>query len=149
MRLLRPTVFAILLLAFGHAGFAQKIDLSVPPPPPEAPIPLSEAPPPPPPVPVFDPFHAAKSIEIGTFYMKRGNLDAAIDRFEEAAAYQPNLARPWELLGEVYEKKRDPAKAVESYQKYLHIYPEAPDGEKVRKRIAALNQELASKSAKK
>ena len=129
----------MVLLGGVHASFGQGLDLSSPPPPP--PAPTAE--------PVFDPFHAAKSIEIGTFYMKRGNYDAAIDRFEEAAAYQPNLARPWELLGEVYEKKHDSAKALESYKTYLRILPDATDGDKIRKHIAALSQELTSKSAKK
>ena len=37
------------------------------------------------PEPVFDPLHASKSLEVGTFYMKSGNYDAAIDRFKDAA----------------------------------------------------------------
>ncbi len=138
MRILKPIILAMVLFCAAHASAAQQIDLSIPPPPP----------PEPPAEPVFDPLHAAKSIEIGTFYMKKGNYDAAIDRFEESAAYEPTLARPWELLGEAYEKKHDSAKALEAYRKYLQILPGATDGAKVRQRIAALSQKTGSKPAK-
>jgi tetratricopeptide (TPR) repeat protein len=138
MRILKRLVLTLLLVGAVCTSAAQQIDLSVPPPPPAEP----------PAEPVFDPLHAMKSIEVGTFYMRKGNYDAAIDRFQEAAAYQPTLARPWEMLGEAYEKKHDPAKAVEAYKKYLQIYPGAPDGAKVRQRIAALIPNAGAKQEK-
>jgi tetratricopeptide (TPR) repeat protein len=118
---------------------AQQANPPIPPPPPPAEVT---------PEPVFDPFHAEKSIEIGTFYMKRHNYDAAIDRFEEATHYQPTLARPWQMLGEVYEKKREYAKAIDAYKKYLQILPGAVDAAKVKQRIAALGQKTESRPAK-
>jgi tetratricopeptide (TPR) repeat protein len=87
-------------------------------------------------------------MEVGTFYMKKGNYDAAIDRFMEAARYQPALARPWLLLGQTYEKKRDNAHAIESYKKYLEIFPGAEDAAKVQKRIATLEEKAAQQSSK-
>jgi tetratricopeptide (TPR) repeat protein len=92
--------------------------------------------------PTFDPLHAEKSIEIGQYYMKKGNYDAAIERFQDAAGYKPNFALPYRLMGEAYEKKGEKAQAVKSYQKYLEILPSAEDGGKVRKRIAELSREL-------
>ena len=66
-----------------------------PPPPPEQPsAPAGRRP-----VPAFDPYNAQKSIELGRFYMDKGDYDAAIARFQDAAQYQPKLALPWELLG--------------------------------------------------
>ncbi len=97
---------------------------------------------------MFDPFHAEKSIEIGTFYMKKGNYDAAIDRFMEATHYQPTLARPWKLLGEAYEKKQDNGNAIESYKMYLKILPRAEDAAKVRKRIATLEEKTVQQASK-
>jgi cytochrome c-type biogenesis protein CcmH/NrfG len=122
---------------------------------PSAPIDPSTPPLPPaeisaaPAAPVFDPLHAEKSIEVGTFYMKKGNYDAAIDRFEEAARYQPKLARPWMLLGETFEKKHDNGHAIEAYKKYLEVFPGAPDAARVQKRIATLEEKTgqASKTA--
>ena len=129
-----------------------------PPPPPDAPAeakapPIDPSTPPPPPAeeaaaPVFDPLHAGRSIEVGTFYLKRGNYDAAIDRFQEAARYQPKLAKPWILLGEAYEKKHDDARAVEAYKKYLDLFPGAEDAAKVQKRIAALEEKIGSQASK-
>lgn len=130
---------------------------SVPAPPPAPPIDPSTPPPPPPaeaslapaePVaePVFDPLHAERSLGVGTFYLKKGNYDAAIDRFQEAARYQPKLARPWMLLGETYEKKRDSARAIESYKKYLEVFPGAPDGVKVQKRIVMLEEKVGQQA---
>jgi tetratricopeptide (TPR) repeat protein len=93
--------------------------------------------------PEWDPLRANKSMEVGTFYLKRGNYHAAIDRFEEAARLQPNLARPHLKLGETYEKMKDLPKAVASYRKYLELYRTAPDGNKIRKRIADLERRMA------
>jgi tetratricopeptide (TPR) repeat protein len=112
---------------------AQQISPSTPPPPPPA-EPAEPA------KPAFDPYHAEKSIEIGTFYFKKGNYDAAIDRFEEATHYEPSLAKPWRLLGEAYEKKHDYGRAIESYKKYLDVFPGAPDAAQIKKRIGILEE---------
>lgn len=96
-----------------------------------------------PPAPVWDPLHAHKSVEVGTFYLKKGDYDAAIDRFQDAARLQPGLAQPFLLLGEAYEKKDDPADALTAYRKYLDLYPNAPDREKIQKRIEKLQTQTA------
>ena len=70
--------------------------------------------------------------------MKKGDWDAALDRFQDAARLQPGLAKPFELLGEVYEKKDQPADAITAYRKYLELYDTAPDRERIRKRIEKL-----------
>lgn len=88
--------------------------------------------------PTWDPLHASKNLEVGQFYMKKGDWDAALDRFQDAARLQPGLAKPFELLGEVYEKKDQPADAITAYRKYLELYDTAPDRERIRKRIEKL-----------
>jgi tetratricopeptide (TPR) repeat protein len=95
-------------------------------------------------LPVLDPVGASRSLDVGTFYMKKGDYDAAIDRFQEAAQRQPKLAKPYLLMGEAYEKKNDPASAVTAYRKYLQLFPKAPDQDKVNKRVEKLT-ELQSK----
>jgi tetratricopeptide (TPR) repeat protein len=169
----KPILFVLILLAAAHplrAQGQQGIDPSTPPPPPPADTPAPKTPaappidpgvpPPPPPAesetpaataspgPVFDPYHAQKSIDVGTFYMKQGKYDAAIDRFEEAAHYQPSLALPRRLLGEAYEKKHDYPKAIESYKKYLEVFPRAEDAAKITKQISALEEKVAKESPK-
>ncbi len=101
-----------------------------------------------PPAPAFDPLHAEKDVEVGTFYMKTGHYDAAIDRFEEATRLQPALALPWRLMGECYEKKHDEALALKSYKKYLEIFPRAKDADEVKKRIAALEEKAPQQASK-
>lgn len=126
---------------------SRPIDPTVPPPPPwedetsEAPAAPSG--------PVFDPLHAQRSVNIGTFYLNKGSYDAAIDRFLEASNYQPGLASPWKLLGEAYEKKHEYAKAAESYKKYLQILPHAADTAKINKLISELEEKSAQDSPKK
>jgi tetratricopeptide (TPR) repeat protein len=95
----------------------------------------------------FDPLKANKDIEVGTFYFKKGNYDAAIDRFEEAARLQPGLARPYLKLGETYEKIKNLPMAVKSYKKYLELYPAAADAKSVRKRITELEKHVAQETA--
>jgi hypothetical protein len=128
------------------ASSSQAIDPSVAPPPP-----YDEAPPDPPAPsgPVFDPLHAQRSLDVGTFYLKKGSYDAAIDRFIEASNYQPNLAMPWRMLGEAYEKKREYTKAVDAYNKYLRILPHAADEAKIKKTISDLEEKSARESPKK
>lgn len=98
---------------------------------------------------MFDPLHAGRSLDIGKFYLNKGAYDAAIDRFLEASNYEPGLAAPWKLLGEAYEKKREYAKAIDAYNKYLQILPRAPDESKIRKVISDLAEKAAQESPKK
>jgi tetratricopeptide (TPR) repeat protein len=93
--------------------------------------------------PAFDPLKANKDIEVGTYYFKKGNYDAAIDRFQEAARLQPGLARPYLKLGETYEKKKDFPMAVASYRRYLDLFRAAPDANSVRKKIEELEKRVA------
>lgn len=92
--------------------------------------------------PLWDPLRAEKSIEVGKYYLKKGNYDAAIDRFQDAAAYHPGYALPFKFLGEAQEKKGLKSDAVKSFEKYLNLYPHAEDADGVRKHIARLWQEL-------
>ena len=91
----------------------------------------------------WDPLKANKDIEIGTFYLRRGSYDAALERFQEAAKLHAGLALPYLKLGETYEKKKDLPMAVASYRKYLELYKAAPDGNSVRKHIEQLEKQIA------
>ena len=85
---------------------------------------------------------ADKDIEVGKYYMRKGDIDAAIDRFEDATEAKPSYAIPYRFLGECYEKKGKKKPAVKAYQRYLDLYPHAEDGDKVRKKIEKLHQEI-------
>lgn len=126
---------------------AQDPPASAPPPPPSKPQPkpkknvdsvVSSAPD----QPQWDPLRAEKDLDVGKYYMKKGDIDAAIDRFEDATTAKPGYAIPFLYLGEAYEKKGKKKPAVKAYQRYLDLYPHAEDGDKIRKKIEKLNKEI-------
>jgi tetratricopeptide (TPR) repeat protein len=96
--------------------------------------------------PAWDPLRAEKDLEVGQYYMKRGDVDAAIDRFEDAIAAKPGYAIPFRFLAEAQEKRGLKKQAVKSYQRYLDLYPHAEDGDKVRKKIEKLHREIDKES---
>lgn len=138
MKLAAAILFACLWAGSAGTLPGQQVSPSTPPPPPASP----------PAEPAYDPYRAQKNVEIGTFYFKKGNYDAAIDRFEEATHYQPNLAKPWSLMAEAYEKKHDYRRASDSYKKYLEIYPSAPDAASIKKRIGQLERKQTRGASK-
>ena len=95
--------------------------------------------------PTWDPLRAEKDLEVGQYYMHKGDLDAAIDRFQDATTAKPGYAVPFRYLGEAQEKKGLKKDAVKSYQRYLDLYPHAEDGDKIRKKIDKLRAEIEKK----
>jgi tetratricopeptide (TPR) repeat protein len=91
--------------------------------------------------PAWDPFHAAQDIDVGTFYMHKGDLDAAIGRFQDAIRLRPNFAKPRLLIAEIYERRGDKSEALHYYKEYLQVFPDAPDSKKVQKKIEKLSKE--------
>src|SRR3984885_4606471 len=91
--------------------------------------------------PKWDPQRAEKDIEVGQYYMRKGDVDAAIDRFTDATVAKPGYAVPFKYLGEAQEKKGQKKTAIKTYQRYLDLYPKAEDAEKIRKRIEKLYKE--------
>jgi len=92
--------------------------------------------------PTWDPLRAEKDLEVGQYYMRKGDLDAAIDRFQDATTAKPGYAIPFRYLAEAQEKKGLKKQAIKSYQRYLDLYPHAEDGDKVHKKIDKLYKEV-------
>jgi len=92
--------------------------------------------------PIWDPLRADKDMEVGQYYLHKGDVDAAIDRFQDAIIAKPGFAIPFRYLGEAQEKKGLKKQALKSYQRYLDLYPHAEDGDKVRKKIEKLYKEV-------
>ncbi len=97
---------------------------------------------------MWDPLRAERDLEVGQYYMHKGDLDAAIDRFEDAALAKPGYAIPFRFLGEAQEKKGLKRDAIKSYTRYLDLFPRAEDKEKIEKKIDKLRSEV-DKSRKK
>jgi Tfp pilus assembly protein PilF len=92
----------------------------------------------PPELPKYNPLPAEQDVDVGTFYMHKGDMDAAISRFEDAIQLKADYAKPRMLLAQIYEKRGDKANAVKYYREYLQVYPHAPDAKKVQAKIAKL-----------
>jgi tetratricopeptide (TPR) repeat protein len=92
--------------------------------------------------PAWDPLRAEKDLEVGQYYMRKGDVDAAIDRFQDATLAKPGYAVPFRFLGEAQEKKGLKKPAIKSYQRYLELYPRAEDADKIRKRIEKLYKDV-------
>ena len=95
--------------------------------------------------PTWDPLRAEKDLEVGQYYMRKGDVDAAIDRFQDATTAKPGYAIPFRYLGDAQEKKGLKKQAIASYSRYLELYPHAEDGDKIRKKIDKLRSETEKK----
>lgn len=142
-------VIGFVLLTAATRNFAQ----DPPPPPPDKPAAPTDKPKPPktnadnatqnaPDQPKWDPLRAEKDMQVGEYYMHKGDLDAAIDRFEDATLAKPGYAVPFRYLGEAQEKKGMKKQAIKSYQRYLGLYPKAEDKDKVQKKIDKLYKDV-------
>jgi Flp pilus assembly protein TadD len=86
----------------------------------------------------WDPHRAAKDIEVGDFYFKRGNYHAAEDRYREALYYKDNDALATYRLAICLEKMDRPEEARQEYQRYLEILPHGAEAENAKKAIERL-----------
>src|SRR5580704_17416697 len=92
--------------------------------------------------PKWDPMRADKDVEVGKYYLRKGDLDAAMDRFQDAIEAKPGYAIPFRYVGEIYEKQGKKKPAVKAYQRYVDLYPNGEDADKIRKKIEKLHEEL-------
>jgi Flp pilus assembly protein TadD len=86
----------------------------------------------------WDPHKAAKSIEVGNFYFKRGNYRAAEDRYREALRYKENDAMATIRLAICLERLGVIDDARSEYESYLKILPHGPEAEQAQRAIDRL-----------
>ncbi len=83
---------------------------------------------------------AAQDVDVGTFYMHKGDYGAAISRFGEAVQLDPMNPKARLLLAESYAKQGDRTNAIKTYKAYLRQFPNARDEKKIRKKIEELSR---------
>jgi tetratricopeptide (TPR) repeat protein len=86
----------------------------------------------------WDPHRAAKDIEVGDYYFRRKNYQAALSRYEEALEFKPNDAIATFRMAEAEEKLQQLDDARQHYADYLRILPKGPLAEDARKALARL-----------
>ncbi len=84
------------------------------------------------------PQQATMYVKLAQCYRKSGNLDAAIAMLNVAATKESGLSEIWKEQGAIYELKGDMQHAIESYQQYFVLDPDAPDRAQIEERISAL-----------
>jgi tetratricopeptide (TPR) repeat protein len=89
----------------------------------------------------FDPPSAEKDVDVAAYYMRKGDMNAAIPRLQEAVQLKPHYAKARLMLGEAYERAHDKDSAVTTYQDYLKEFPNASDAKKIQKKIEKLSSE--------
>jgi tetratricopeptide (TPR) repeat protein len=144
---------AVLTVSAVTSAWSQDPQNQNPPPPP--PDPANNAAPPPknakkttdsattsaPDQPTWDPLRADRDMQVGEYYLHKGDVDAAIDRFQDAILAKPGYGLPFRYLGEAQEKKGFKKPAIKSYQRYLELVPKADDADKIKKKIEKLYKE--------
>ena len=69
---------------------------------------------------------------LGRIAMDAGDANRAIAQFRMAIVADEKLLDPYRELGMAYYQKGDPARAIESLEKYLKFAPNAKDAERIR-----------------
>lgn len=76
------------------------------------------------------------------YCLKTKSLASAMDYLSRSLAIDPNNANAHLLLAQLYEKQKDSRNAVLSYKAYLGLAQDAPDAEKINKKITKLESDL-------
>jgi tetratricopeptide (TPR) repeat protein len=71
----------------------------------------------------YNPMEAEKNLQIGNFYFKGRNYDAAIMRYLEALEYQPDFVKAFDALARAYEKSKQYDKAAAVCRDFLRKHP--------------------------
>jgi tetratricopeptide (TPR) repeat protein len=87
---------------------------------------------------VFNPVKSKQDVTVGTYYFKKGDFRAALDRYVEATKWNDGNADAWLRVGETREKMNDPKGAREAYERYLQLSPDAKNAGEVKKRLEKL-----------
>ena len=89
-------------------------------------------------VPFSDPARSKKDTEIGTFYLKTGNVQGALLRFKTASAADPTNVAAIFGLAESQRMLGNAAEAARNYQLYLDIVPNGPKAKDSMKALKTL-----------
>lgn len=93
----------------------------------------------------WDPHKAAKDVEVGDFYFRRKNYQAAEARYRDALVYKDNDAEATIRLAICLERLGVFDDALAEYQSYLRILPHGPKAKEAEKGIARLTAETSGK----
>ncbi|MCB0350472.1 MAG: tetratricopeptide repeat protein, partial [Bdellovibrionales bacterium] len=79
-------------------------------------------------------------VKMARCYRMSGNLDAALSMINQAGIQESGNPEVWKEQGAIFEMRQDTLKAIEAYNQYLTIVPNAIDRAQIEMRINALSQ---------
>lgn len=79
-------------------------------------------------------------VKMAMCYRLAGNLDAASSMVNEAARQESGNPEVWKEQGAIFEMRQEAVKAIEAYNQYLVLAPNAPDREQILMRINTLSR---------
>jgi tetratricopeptide (TPR) repeat protein len=79
-------------------------------------------------------------IKMARCFRLAGNLDAAVSMINTAAKQESGEPEVWKEQGLIFETRGEAIKAIEAYNQYLVLAPNAADREQVESRIRSLSQ---------
>jgi tetratricopeptide (TPR) repeat protein len=86
-----------------------------------------------------DPARAKKDIDVGGFYLKKGDYKGALQRFKDATASDPTDVDAIFGLAETQRMLKNNAEAERTYQMYLEIVPNGPKAKQALKALKELH----------
>ncbi len=87
---------------------------------------------------VSNPALAKKDAEVGSFYLKTGDYQGALQRYKDATAADPTNVDAIFGTAEAQRMLKKNAEAAQSYQLYLEIVPNGPKSKQALKALKAL-----------
>lgn len=88
----------------------------------------------------YSPIEAEKSLQVGNYYFKGKNYDAAIMRYLEALEYQPDYVKAFDALARAYEKNKQFDKAAAVCRDFLRKNPNSPKAADFKSMLAKLEK---------
>jgi tetratricopeptide (TPR) repeat protein len=86
-----------------------------------------------------NPARAKKDIDVGGFYLKKGDYKGALQRFRDATASDPTDVDAIFGLAETQRMMKNTAEAERNYQMYLAIVPNGPKAKQALKALKELH----------
>jgi tetratricopeptide (TPR) repeat protein len=86
------------------------------------------------------PQQASIYVKLAQCYRKASNLDTAMAMLNVASQKESGLADIYKEQGAIYELKGDVVHAIEAYNQYFVLDPDAPDRAQIEERISALQR---------
>jgi tetratricopeptide (TPR) repeat protein len=79
-------------------------------------------------------------IKMAACHRKNNNYEAAMSIIGIAGQQESGNAEVWKELGQIYEMKGEKVRAIEAYQQYLVLAPNAADAMQIQQRVSSLSQ---------